>query len=118
MSCISVLIVDDDKDFAASLYDIAELEGYTVHIAHTIIEAQRLCRTYSFHSAFIDIKLDDKDGTSLALYLSDRYPDIRICMMTGYTNETIESDYSVPEKYQILYKPIKIDTFINVLAQR
>ena len=60
-----VLIVDDDSDFAESLADILDLQGYKPHIANNPFEALKIIDEQHPHVALIDIRLGNSSGIDL-----------------------------------------------------
>ena len=115
MSTFLILIVEDDRDFDDSLVDVAEIEGFDVLLAKTACESYALAADKTISLAFIDIKLKDSDGITVARELRELQPGMDIIYMTGYTREKIQSDYGLPPESRILYKPFKIDQFISII---
>jgi DNA-binding response OmpR family regulator len=61
----TVLIVDDDIDFADSLADILDLNNYVFFIAHDRTQALELIRLHKIDVALLDIRLGSQDGVDL-----------------------------------------------------
>ena len=115
MSTSAILIIDDDCDFAESLVDIAENEGYDVYCAQIAEEVKAIISQITVNIIFIDIKLADTDGITLAEDIRKVCSDTRFVFMTGFTSDKIRSDYTIPEGHKILYKPFKVQEFIQIL---
>ncbi|MGH7225420.1 MAG: response regulator, partial [Gemmataceae bacterium] len=60
-----VLVVEDDPDLCANLWDLLRERGYRVAIAHDEEEAARLLQVHDFRLVLIDMKLPRGDGNSV-----------------------------------------------------
>ena len=58
-----VLVVDDDRDLCANLWDLLRERGYRVCLAHDGREAAEQLRDADFKVVLIDMKLPDGDGS-------------------------------------------------------
>ena len=56
---VRILIVDDDADFAESLSEMLDLQGYETRIATTPREALRQATAFAPDLALLDIRLVD-----------------------------------------------------------
>lgn len=81
-----VLIVDDDVDFAESLCDILEPQGYAVATARTPAEARERLKTFDAKVALVDIQLRGTSGTKFISQLKDERPGLTFIMMTAYAD--------------------------------
>ncbi|MBV8537020.1 MAG: response regulator [Alphaproteobacteria bacterium] len=81
-----VLIVDDDVDFAESLCDILEPQGYVLATARTPAEARESLKTFDAKVALVDIQLRGMSGTRLIAQLKDERPGLTFIMMTAYAD--------------------------------
>ncbi len=78
------LIVDDEPDICWTLERILKAAGGICHTALTVKEALALAKHHIFHAAFLDAKLPDGDGLTLARWLREADPHIRIVLVSGY----------------------------------
>lgn len=81
-----VLIVDDDVDFAESLCDILEPQGYAIATARTPAEARERLKTFDAKVALVDIQLRGMSGTRLIGQLKEERPGLTFIMMTAYAD--------------------------------
>ena len=58
-----VLVVDDDPDLCANLWDLLRERGYRVCLAHDEREAAARLKDRNFKVVLIDMKLPEGDGT-------------------------------------------------------
>jgi len=89
MRRLSILVVDDDFDNAASLGEVFELEGHSVHVVHSGEDAiSAYCRE-NFDIAFMDVMMPGKNGVESFLEIRRLKPSARVVMMTGYSVEEL-----------------------------
>ena len=84
-----ILVLDDLADWRATLRGLLEDWGYTVHTAGSTEQALRLLENTPVDLALLDIRLDETDegnteGLSLASVIKERWPDIKVVVITGY----------------------------------
>lgn len=110
-----ILVVDDEPDLAAGLCTILEMKSFWTQMAHSKIEALSKSELFKPHAALIDIRLGNEDGTDVARALREKFPDINIVYMTGYSSllPTITANSSDP----VLKKPFEISTAIAALTK-
>lgn len=89
MTCLNILLADNDPDFLATRGEFLENEGYCVHTAPTPAEAQRILKQTTIDLAVIDLRLEnddddcDRSGLQLARAMGAAVPKI---ILTGFAN--------------------------------
>ena len=110
----SVLLVEDDHDFATSLVialglidiDVVRAESAERAIELFATEAQR------FRLAICDIKLPGLDGISCLEKLRTLKPDLVGVVMTGFRDEALFERARNAGAVDILLKPFKLSDFM------
>jgi CheY-like chemotaxis protein len=82
-----VLLVDDDPDLCASLWDVLREHGYRVCLAHNEEEALDRLRKKAFEIVLIDMKLPASDGRHVFQHVRQLNPSARTVLITGYRSE-------------------------------
>ncbi|HEY7314687.1 MAG TPA: response regulator, partial [Gemmataceae bacterium] len=82
-----VLVVDDDPDLCANLWDLLRERGYRVAVAHDEEDATRLLQEHDFRIALIDMKLPRGDGGSVFQRVRQTNPLARTIVITGHRVE-------------------------------
>lgn len=82
-----VLVVDDDTDLCANLWDLLREGGYRVGLAHDEKEAAERLRSQAFRVVLIDMKLPGGDGNSVFRLVRDALPEARTVMITAHPGE-------------------------------
>jgi len=83
-----VLVVDDDPLVRRSCERIFG-QGYDVRLAENGREGLEMLSNESFDLAMFDLKLPDMDGIDILREAPDRFPDVPVIIITGYS--TIKS---------------------------
>ena len=80
------LLVDDDITFSTTLSRSLKRRGYIVEVAHSVDEALQRCEVFTPDKAVIDLKLETRSGLSLIPILRQRFPKLRMIVLTGYSS--------------------------------
>ncbi len=89
MSGQSVLLIEDDPDFACGLKAILEGADYKVHTVTTAGAAADLVRNCRFDAALLDFLLPDSDGISALATLTSGDPELPILFLTGHNDAAL-----------------------------
>ncbi|MGR3303327.1 MAG: PAS domain S-box protein [Candidatus Scalindua sp.] len=102
-----VMIVDDNRDFANSLFDILESSGFIVETAYSKKEACKKIRDFDAHLALIDVRLGHSSGISLIPEFKSANPGILCVMTTAYADIDTSIQALKEGAYDYLQKPIE-----------
>lgn len=87
-SQISVLVVDNEEDYRALLYEVLTKEGYRVIVTDSPEIARGLLVTASFALAIFDMRLTDScydvQGLDLVREAKKLCPSIKAIVLTGF----------------------------------
>lgn len=114
-----LLIVDDDSDFCASLYDVLRERSIRVGIAGSAQEAVQQMRLQEFPIVLVDWRLPDADGLKLLEEIHSQHPQVRTMLLTGYRHELVEQSEknSLHGVDVLFYKPLEMDAFLETLQR-
>jgi two-component system response regulator HydG len=82
-----VLVVDDDPDLCANLWDLLHERGYRVAMANDEAAAETRLREQPFKVVLIDIKLPQGDGNGVFRVVRATNPQARTVVITGFRSE-------------------------------
>jgi PAS domain S-box-containing protein len=87
----TALLVEDDDLLRELLDEVLRRAGYTVLAAADPAAAEELCDR---HPGGVDLLVSDMvmpgiSGAELARRITDRYPGVRVCLMSGYSREAL-----------------------------
>ena len=113
---LSVLVVDDDEDFAESLALVIEDEGHTVTVANTLSECVATYGRRRFDLVMLDVRLRGESGVDCLEALRAVDPDVCAVMMTGYSVESVLQRALRMGARRVLRKPFGEGELMEVLA--
>lgn len=79
-----IMLVDDDHNLCANLWDILHECGYRLDVAHTEADVVRLLQTREYGVALIDLKLPSGDGGGVLRRIRESNPAAHAIVITGY----------------------------------
>jgi CheY-like chemotaxis protein len=114
-----VLLVDDDPDLCANLWDLLRERGYRVAIARDEEEARRHLQERDFTVVLIDMKLPRGDGSQVFRRVRQSKPQARTVVLTGHG---VEMDPVVQRVVAegadaVCYKPFDVPRLLSTLEQ-
>lgn len=112
-----VLVVDDDRDLCANLWEILRERGYRVCLAHDAPDAAARLEEHAFRVVLIDMKLPKAHGGTVFRLVRRADPEARTVLITGCRNET---DELIAEAVQagadaVCYKPFDMPLLLSTL---
>ena len=112
-----VLVVDDDPDLCATLWDLLRERGYRVSIAHGEREAGSQLGETTFDAVLIDMKLPEGDGTSVFRLVRQANPEARTIIITGHRTEMDEQVRQMVQEGAdaVCYKPFDVARLLDTL---
>jgi DNA-binding NtrC family response regulator len=112
-----VLIVDDDPDLCANLWDLLRDRGYRVCLAGTLAEAEAELKDRSFSIVLIDMKIPDADGEIVFRRVRAVDPEARSLLITGRPIEAKDQiEAALAEGADaVCYKPFDVPSLLNIL---
>jgi two-component system, NtrC family, response regulator HydG len=113
---LHILIVDDDRDNAASLGELFELCGHTIRVVHSGEAAIAAYRADEFDIAFMDVVMDGKNGVDSFLEIKRSHPDAKVIMMTGYSVEQLLQEAVSNGALGVMTKPVEANEALQLLA--
>jgi two-component system response regulator HydG len=82
-----VLVVDDDQDMCAVLWDLLRDQGYRVYLAHGGRDAAEQLKELRYRVVLIDMRIPDGNGGEVFRMVRDADPRARTILITGYRSE-------------------------------
>jgi PAS domain S-box-containing protein len=110
-----ILVVDDNRDAAASLAELLSLEGHRVVVAFDGPTALTRADENTPQLAFLDIGLPLMDGYEVARRLRERFgPKITLVAVTGYGQESDRRRSQEAGFDEHLVKPIELERTLRL----
>jgi two-component system response regulator HydG len=114
-----VLVVDDDPDLCANLWDLLRERGFRVDVAHDARAAARCLAGQEFKVVLIDMKLPGGDGSQVFRQLRQSNPQARAVIITGHRSETEQLVGQVLSEGAdaVCYKPFDVPVLLSTLER-
>jgi CheY-like chemotaxis protein len=114
-----VLVVDDDRDLCANLWDLLRERGYRVYVAHDLDEAVEHLRDASYRVILIDMKLPKGDGREVFEMVRRSDPTARTLLVTGHRPEMdpLLSQLVEGGADAVCYKPFDVPRLLELLQR-
>ncbi len=110
------LLIVDDEDFApARLKEILGTE-LDITVGKAASDAMRLLQRERFDAVVLDINLPDIPGTQLLKIIRDRYPEVPVVMLTGYSDYRLAIDSMLAGAAEYVVK--SVDNFDEEMRMR
>ena len=119
MPDVRVLIVDDEPDIRATVSAMLEIEGYEVDEAANGADALRLVESDGGGIALVitDLIMPEMRGTELARRLRQRFPALKVLLVSGYTEDAIMRQRTFDAETVFLEKPFTPDALVQVVRR-
>ena len=107
-----VVIVDDEPIIVEGLKTGINWENWNCNIAGTAsngLEGLELVRELKPNMLFSDISMTNMDGLAMVAAIKSEYPDIEVCLLTGFRNFEYAQQAIKLGVTRFLLKPSKID---------
>lgn len=78
-----ILVIEDNPDLVANLYDFLEPRGYVLDAAYDARSGLRFALENNYDAIILDLMLPDMDGLEVCRRLSDAGRDIPVIMLTA-----------------------------------
>ncbi len=114
-----VLVIDDDHDLCANLWDLLRERGYRVGLAHDGTEAARCLAEQRFQAVLIDMKLPSGDGGEVFRLVRQTNPQARTLVITGHRSEMEQLVRRVVTEGAdaVCYKPFDVPDLLSTLQK-
>jgi CheY-like chemotaxis protein len=114
-----VLVVDDDPDLCASLWDVLRERGYRVSIAHSEPQAAEQLRAGPYRAVLIDVRLPEGNGSGVFRLVRRTNPQARTLVITGHQAETDEAvrQLLAAGADAVCYKPFDVPRLLETLRR-
>ena len=113
---LKVLVVDDDRRMAKTIYDILKIKDYDVIIVNSGEEAVENVKREVLDCVLMDIRMSGMDGIKTLQRLKELSPSLPVILMSAYTTKEQVDEAKQHGAYTVLEKPIDIEAFLAFLS--
>lgn len=112
-----IFIIDDDRDICLLLNRFLTRHGYQVIEAHSGKKALDMLEATEPALVMCDFRLEDMTGGEILLKIKERYPQLPVIIMTGYSDIKIAVDVMKSGAYDYVVKPLFPDEILLTLRK-
>jgi signal transduction histidine kinase/CheY-like chemotaxis protein len=113
----NILLVDDEPSLLSVTSKILSLNGYNVFCAQGAIGALSILKRESIHILISDVIMPNIDGYELASIVKEKYPDIKIQLVSGYPESRNTDTIDFQLHKNMLYKPVESDILLSRIRE-
>ena len=112
---ISVLLVDDEKDFVETLAERLQLRDFNVATAFNGDDAIKLVEENDFDVIVLDVKMPGKDGVETLKEIKNIEQLSQVIMLTGHATVKTAIEGMKSGAFDYLMKPTDTDELIEMI---
>ena len=114
-----VLVVDDDRSFCDSLWQVLNERGFRVALAHSEEDGMRQIRSSGCDVAIVDVNLGAGDGRKVIQTLSEIRPGTRAVVVSGCpkTADEVYEQFGDSAVSAVCAKPVDVDRLLLSLRR-
>ncbi|MBI5848826.1 MAG: response regulator [Nitrospirae bacterium] len=113
MSKATVMIVDDEHDFAATLAERLRLRRYDTHVVLTPGDTLSLVDTIKPDVVLLDLNLPGISGIEILMTLRNVSPDVEVILLTGHMDLARTIEGLRLDSFHYIIKPFDIQELIE-----
>ncbi|MFC2091379.1 response regulator [Elusimicrobiota bacterium] len=113
-----VLVVDDDREIRFFCQQVLDRHGFVTNTAKSAEGAMHILQNNEYEVVLLDINLPRMDGIEMAGIIKEKYPHIRVIIMTGSAGmQDIEKALESGAR-SFIRKPFKISDLIQQIKDQ
>jgi PAS domain S-box-containing protein len=114
-----ILIVDDDALVRDAIHRMLSRHGDAVTVVDSGAAALRVIleQSASFDLVITDVSMPNMNGHELVQHLRSARPDLKLALMSGYTDDDIRRSYSMKDAPPLLAKPFDRNTLLHWVSE-
>lgn len=116
----AILLAEDEPEIREHLLQMLEAQGYVVYSAANGEEAMQEAvkdGADKINLLIADLVMPKIGGLELASWFRTKFPDSKILIMSGYTDEMVIFDENLSGKISFLSKPLRAEPFKAKVAE-
>jgi CheY-like chemotaxis protein len=114
---LRILLAEDDRVFAATLYDLLSLKGHHVVLVDSVSAAFAALATGRYDVLLTDYRLGDMTGHELAAHVAESADAPFVVLLTGYATQVDDPVLLTSGVDAVLPKPCRPAELDTVLAR-
>jgi two-component system OmpR family response regulator len=116
MAKATVLLVDDEEDFTATLSKRLVNRGLDVDVSGTGLQALEKVREKSYDAVILDLAMPGMDGIETLKRLLVQRPDLQVILLTGHGSVRKGVEAMQSGAMEFLEKPVDLATLLDKIG--
>jgi DNA-binding NtrC family response regulator len=116
MTKATVLLVDDEEDFTATLAERMEAKGLDVDVSSSGPEAIERVRDKNYDAIVLDLAMPGMDGLETMKRLLSNNPDLQVILLTGRATVRKGVEAMSAGAMEFLEKPADLDLLLKKIG--
>jgi two-component system, NtrC family, response regulator HydG len=112
-----VMLVDDDEELCASLWDVLRSQGIRVKLAHNIADASAALESQQYQVAIVDLNLPGGDGLELCGRVRETNSGAKTILITGFRAEVENRAGKLSMVDATCYKPFDVCELLTIIRR-
>lgn len=117
MDKINILLVDDEEEFVKTLAERIKIRNLKSNVALNGEEALQIVEDKVPDVMVLDLKMPGIDGMEVLKRIKERYPEVRVIILTGHGSEKDEQRAAELGAFSYMNKPVDLDNLIDKIKQ-
>ncbi len=113
MTNITLLIVDDEVEFATTLAERMELRGITTQTANNGKDALEMVHSSPPDIVILDLKMPDMSGLDVLQRIKAIHPAIEVIMLTGHGSTASGIEGMEKGAFDYIMKPVDLTELLE-----
>ena len=113
----SVLIVDDEQDFAETLVKRLQRRGFHVHSVSSGQKALDFLTVQSVQVIILDVMMPGMDGLETLREIKTNWPQIQVILLSGHGGEELGLRGMAYGAHTYLLKPVSLNKLVETVNQ-
>jgi DNA-binding NtrC family response regulator len=114
---LQVMIVDDERDFAATLAERLKMRGFATRYVTDAAAALVAIEEQRPALVVLDVQMPEVDGLALLSMIKQRDPDIEVILLTGYASVTSGIEGMQRGAFDYLVKPVDLSQLVQKIRE-
>jgi two-component system response regulator CpxR len=111
----SVLLVDDEREFADTLCERLKIRDVNAAAVYGGEQAMLSISRQQPHIVVLDLRMPDMDGMEVLQKIRAGYPQVQVIVLTGHGSDKERSQCLELGAFAFMHKPVKIEELSKVV---
>ena len=114
---MKILVIDDEPVVLNSCRKVLQEDGFDVYLVPSADEALKAMKKEGYDLLLVDVKMPKHDGIYLMQKVKEKWPDVPIIVMSGYSTPDTITDGAKMGAEAFIAKPFTPDELLESIRQ-